>query len=162
VYIRNLSSWRCRQHISSRCWCISTKLNNATPWRQFWHPVYNNPPTKCTIFHLRYLYYIITLSVPACCSLQWPVIRKNVSNDTAISCVLATWSLIRTSVCHYRSLLHTRVEERCLRSCMLAASLNLTKQPAEKCFAFRGLCHGKILRDRKRSSPFALLNMDLS
>jgi len=45
---------------------------------------------------------------------------------------------------------------------MLATPLNLIKQPAEKCFVFRGIYHGKILRDRKRTSPFALLNMNLS
>ena len=49
-----------------------------------------------------------------------------------------------------------------LRGCRLATTLNLIKQAAEKCFVFRQICNGKPLRDRKRASPFALLNKNLS
>jgi len=43
----------------------------------------NPQPTKCTMFFLRCLDHIITLSIPACFSPQGIIIREQVSNNTA-------------------------------------------------------------------------------
>jgi len=39
-------------------------------------PIHNNQPNKCAVFFLRYLYFIVTLSISTCFSPQGIIIRE--------------------------------------------------------------------------------------
>ena len=53
-----------------------------------WWPIHNTQPKKFTMFFLRYLHYIKTLSILICFNPQWIIITEQASNNIALNLII--------------------------------------------------------------------------